>query len=106
MTAGIILMKIMLKGFWKQTKELRVDNRGMKSTANIHFSDLLNGSIVFHLTGICAAGKTPIWLAPVLKFSARRLLPSTFPKDSGNPNSSPTEKPFISGEKNVLKKKV
>lgn len=47
------------------------------------------------LTGILAAGKTPSELAPVLRFRALLLLPSTFPSDSGNPNSSPTLKPFV-----------
>lgn len=58
----------------------------------------------FILTGICAAGKTPIWLAPVLKLRARRLLPSKLPNDSGNPNSSPTLKPFYLKRKQSEKK--
>lgn len=48
-----------------------------------------------YLTGIAAAGKTPIWFAPVLRLSARRLLPSKFPNDSGKPSSSPTLNPFV-----------
>lgn len=55
--------------------------------------------IKLKLTGILAAGKTPMEFAPVLRLSARLLLPSTLPNDSGKPNSSPTLKPFV-GKRN------
>lgn len=57
------------------------------------------------LTGIFAAGKTPIWLAPVRRLSARLLLPSTLPNDSGKPNSSPTLKPWRCGARREGKRK-
>lgn len=53
---------------------------------------LINIKVII-ITGCLDAGRTPIELAPVRKFRARRLLPSTFPNDSGNPSSSPTLKP-------------
>lgn len=59
-----------------------------------------------NLTGIFAAGRTPIELAPVLRLRALLLLPSTFPNDSGKPNSSPTLKPITIGSLRATKKKV
>lgn len=44
------------------------------------------------LTGICDAGSTPILLSSWL--SDRLLFPSTLPRDSPKPNSSPTLKPI------------
>lgn len=48
-----------------------------------------------------AAGNTPMLFAPVRRFRALLLLPSTFPSDSGKPNSSPTLKPIVMKMENI-----
>lgn len=69
-------------------------DNGMKRSTPPRCPPYRQSTRTFHLTGICAAGRTPIELAPVLMLRALRLLPSTFPSDSGKPSSSPTLKPW------------